>query len=416
MKVSPARIGIAFLLAVPVFAQLDANPPASEAVGINIHFTSPRPGELPLLADSGAHWVRVDFTWERMEKAPGEYDFGVYDRLMVMLEPFHIRVLAILDYSNPLYDEGLSPHTDKGREAFAKWAAATVNHFRGRGIVWEMYNEPNRAASWRPHPDVHDYILLAQTVGEAIQKSAPGEILAGPGVAEFDYEFLNACLDAGLLKYWSAVSIHPYRQLPPETVAEDYRQLRELIAANAPPGKQVPIISSEWGYSTIWKGVSEDTQAKLLPREWLINLANHVAVSIWYDWRDNQIDPKLAGAHFGVLALPYRYPQEPAYRQKPAFFAMRTFTALLDGFRFDRRLDVGDSSDYVLAFAKGPERRVVAWSTSPIAHRLAIPVSANRYQVFGNTGQKLEPLSAEAGLIELNLTDAPLYLIPAPSK
>lgn len=36
---------------------------------------------------------------------------------------------------------------------FAHWAAAAAQHFRGRGILWEMYNEPN-IRFWRPEPKV----------------------------------------------------------------------------------------------------------------------------------------------------------------------------------------------------------------------------------------------------------------------
>ena len=41
----------------------------------------------------------------------------------------------------------------------------------------------------------------------------------GPACSTMDFKFLEACFKGGLLDYWSAVTVHPYRQTAPETVA-----------------------------------------------------------------------------------------------------------------------------------------------------------------------------------------------------
>src|SRR5580704_11465637 len=112
-------------------------------LGVNIHFTTPLAGEMDMLAMAGFRWVRMDFDWASTEQQPGQYDFSAYDVLLANLEPHGIRALLILDYSNPLYDGGFSPYDDEGRTAFANWAAAAARHFSGRGVVWEIYNEPD---------------------------------------------------------------------------------------------------------------------------------------------------------------------------------------------------------------------------------------------------------------------------------
>ncbi|RLA92371.1 MAG: beta-1,4-xylanase, partial [Deltaproteobacteria bacterium] len=68
-----------------------------------------------------------------MERRCGEYDFSGYDMLLEALEARDIRPLFILDYGNPLYDDGLAPHTDRGRAAFAEFAYQAAACFRGRG-------------------------------------------------------------------------------------------------------------------------------------------------------------------------------------------------------------------------------------------------------------------------------------------
>src|SRR4051794_34020013 len=86
-------------------------PPAlrvPDGIGVNIHFTQAQPGEMEMLAAAGFRWVRMDFSWPAVEKKKGEYDFADYDHLLKSCDDHHLRVMAILDYANPLYDNDLS--------------------------------------------------------------------------------------------------------------------------------------------------------------------------------------------------------------------------------------------------------------------------------------------------------------------
>jgi hypothetical protein len=381
-------------------------------LGVNIHFTDPQPGELEMLARAGFRWVRMDFAWEGTEREKGKYDFRPYERLLAALEKHRLRAVLILDYSNPHYDRGLSPASEEGRQAMARWAAAAVRHFRGRGALWEMYNEPN-IFFWKPKPDVEAYSKLALAVGRAIRAAEPGEAYIGPATSEVDFRFLEACFKAGLLEYWSAVSVHPYRQKGPETAAADYARLRGLIAQYAPKGKQIPILSAEWGYSAAWKDFDETKQGKMLPRQWLVNLANDVPLSIWYDWHDDGTDPKEPEHHFGTVGHAYHTGREPVYDPKPAYRAAEALTTALGGFQFKRRLAIGGGEDYVLLFAKGEEVRLAAWtaSGSPRAVQVAAREGA-KFKVTGHTGQVRPPLVAGQTGLSISLTDAPLYLVP----
>ena len=293
-------------------------PTVPESLGVNIHFTNPRPGEMKMLTAGGFRWVRMDFSWSLIEKTKGEYDFTPYDQLLAALKTSGTCAIFILDYSNRFYDSGLSPHTDEGRQAFARWAAASARHYQGRGIYWEMYNEPNNTF-WRPKPNVDDYVKLALAVGRAIREAEPHEIYTGPAAYTIDFPFLEACFKAGLLEYWSAVSVHPYRHSGPEAAANEYRRLRSLIVQYAPRGKRVPIVSGEWGYSSAWKEFDELSQGKMLAREWLTNLSNDIPLSIWYDWNDDGIDPADPEQHFGTLANKYHEGRDSVYDAKPAY-------------------------------------------------------------------------------------------------
>ena len=386
-------------------------PAVPQGLGANIHFTGARPGEMEMLAGAGLTWVRMDLIWGATERVKGEYDFSGYDRLMAALEKHNIRALFILDYGNRFYDDGLAPHSDEGRKAMARWAATAVKRYQGRGVLWEMYNEPN-IRFWKPEPNVKDYCLLAIEVGKALREAAPNEMYIGPATSRIDMPFLESCFQAGLLDYWCAVSVHPYRQQPPETVAGEYAQLRALIDKYAPKGKHIPILSGEWGYSAAWRKFDEVKQGKYLPRQWLVNLANDVPVSIWYDWHDDGQKPEEPEHHFGMVKHEYLADRTPVYDPKPAYLAAQTLTRQLSGFRFEKRLPVGGPEDYVLVFSKGPSRRWVAWTAGDTGSTVAIPAEAGEYRITSHTGEVLPAVVAGSEGISLRLTDAPQYVVP----
>jgi hypothetical protein len=112
----------------------------AQRFGVNIHFTIPAAGEAQQLA-TGFRTARRDFTWDVVEKATGQYNFSRYDGLYASLSAAGVRSYWILDYGNPLYDGGDAPRTDAGRAAFAAFAVASMAHFAGRGIIWELWNE-----------------------------------------------------------------------------------------------------------------------------------------------------------------------------------------------------------------------------------------------------------------------------------
>jgi len=418
-----------------VLQSASATPVVPEGFGVNIDFTDPRPGEMKMISDGGFRWVRMDLKWDMTEKEVGRYDFAAYDRLMAALELHKLRALFILDYGNPLYDNGAPPRTEVSRQAFARWSVAAAKHFAGRDVIWEIYNEPNHSLFWPPQPKPQEYIALALAVGRAFREAVPEEKLIGPATSEVDFDFLESCFKAGLLEYWSAVSVHPYRRNDPETAAQDYCRLREMISTYAPRTVQspksnvqsrvgagsgagsdliggtkgIPIISSEWGYSAVWPGMTEEKQAQLLTRSWLTNLANNISVSIWYDWRDDGLDPREAEHHFGTVSNPYHEGREPVYDPKPAYRAAKTITSFFNGYRFEKRLDVGDAQDYILVFRRDGELRVAAWTTGS-SHNLMVPLNAGRYTSISHTGEVVGVIGSGQKGVNITLSTAPVYL------
>lgn len=392
-------------------------PTVEQTLGVNIHFTDAQPSEVKMIADAGFRWVRMDFKWEITEREHGRYDFSAYDRLLKSLDEFQIRALFILDYGNPLYTEGKAVRTPEARAAFARWAAAAAKHFAGRGVLWEVFNEPNTKIFWPPKPNANEYAALAQEVGRAFKAAAPNEKLIGPATSGIDSPFLDSCFKAGLLSYWSAVSVHPYRQTDPETAAAEYAKLREMISTSGfkafdSTRGEVPLISGEWGYSSAWRGVDEAKQAAMLARTMLTNVANKIQLSIWYDWRDDGTDEGEPEHHFGLVRHQYRAGRSGAYDPKPAYLAARTLSEQLKGYRFIERLACGSDDDYVLRFGNGSDQRMAAWTTSATPHRITIPDLSGNFRVVDLSGQTRKQQGADRGGFTTELSTSPIYIVP----
>jgi hypothetical protein len=342
--------------------------------GVNIHFTDPAPGELQRMKAAGFQYARMDFFWDATEKQIGKYDFSAYERLLKSLQSIGIRPLWILDYSNELYQKG-APTTPESRRAFSKWAAAAVTHFKGQEIVWEIWNEPNLDGFWPPRSSAEDYQRLVIEASKEIRGADPNCRLITGGLSGFDFKFFGKFLTTEILGLVDGVAVHPYRGSGPETVWNDYAKLRSMIKELAPPGrKDLPIINSEWGYSTFEGGISEGRQALYLGKSWLVSAACGVPISIFYDWKDDGPNPRENEHRFGTV----RQDLSP----KPSYYAAQSLLRIFDGCVRFRREDTIDPLKWLITGA-GKNKLVQAeWhqkSGEPIKFRtLSLSSKGNR--------------------------------------
>jgi hypothetical protein len=398
------------------------DPVIPQGVGVNIHFVTGHDKDLDLIAAAGFKFIRMDFSWQGTESEKGKYDWAGYDELTANLSKRGIRPIYILDYSNPLYESTVtnknpiggemhvttaSPQHPESIAAFASWAAAAAKHFHGLPIIWEIWNEPN-IFFWSPKPDVAQYTALALATCKAIREAEPEATIVGPASSEFPWEFLEHFLRSGILTNLDAVSVHPYRNYGrgPETAREDYERLRKLIEASAPDSKRgkIPILSGEWGYASHTKGVSLEKQASFAARQQLANLLHGIPLSIWYDWKNDGLDPAEGEHNFGTVS--------GDLKPKPAYNSIQTLTRELNGFRVTRRLEGTSEADYVL-LCTGPngKEKLAVWTTGEahsITFSVDVPGEAKLHAVASDA--QMVEAKLEGGKVTLNAASAPVYL------
>lgn len=370
--------------------------PIPQGVGVNIHFYQGGEKDWQMIEQAGIGIVRMDVSWAAVEKSRGEYNFRAIDQLIQNLDQRKIRLLFIINYGNPLYDDGRAPFSETDRRAYARFCSALSARYADKEIIWELWNEPNLEHFWTPRPNVEDYLTWCQTVTPVIRQHDRDACIVAPAVSGFDFAFLEACFAGGLLELVDGVSVHPYRnaRLGPESALPEYELLKTLIESYRPAGKQIPILSGEWGYSAV--ALSPLLQGNYLARQWLSNLAAGVPVSIWYDWHDDGQDPNETEHHFGTVTW--------EYAAKPAYTAMKTLTSQLSGWMPLGRIDVTNADDFVLLFTRQHEIKLAAWTIAD-PHPLDLGAEIQIRAAVDQDGA-VQDMSADS----LILTQRPLYL------
>jgi len=317
--------------------------------------------ELDLAAQLGYGYVRTEMVWPFVEQGEkGAYDFEAYDRLVEQIASRGMAPLFVLSFGNALYGEQFGARSAAAQAAYARFAAAAAARFphSATQVIWELGNEPNNKAFWQPEPRPAEYAALAVKAAKAIREADPGAVIIGPSTLLVDYRYLEECFKRGLLSYVDAVSVHPYRSDPPESVFADYRRLRELIGKYCPRGRKVEVVVSEWGYTAAGPG-GEKRQAEYLPRMFLGAAMEGIPLLVWYDFRNDGPDSSEVEQNFGIMTQ--------NFAPKPVFDAMREMMYTVGELRFERRFR-SDPRDYILLFSDpGQARRTVlaAWTVGP---------------------------------------------------
>ncbi|HLB73054.1 MAG TPA: hypothetical protein VJJ98_03465 [Sedimentisphaerales bacterium] len=108
--------------------------------GINTAFQPDAPNLEAILnkmKDAGIKWGRQDFTWRRIEKEKGKYQFADYDRLVELCRQYGLLLFGNLAYAPDFHD----PRTPEGVRAYCDFARATVRHpnqFCSQQLLWPI--------------------------------------------------------------------------------------------------------------------------------------------------------------------------------------------------------------------------------------------------------------------------------------
>ena len=313
--------------------------------------------------------------------------------------------------------------------------------------------EPN-GGTWLPHttPAGMQFAELVNVVGDAvIAAGLRDELLVGPATAGVDLPFIETLGKMGALQYLDGVSVHPYRNGGPESALGDWKQLDDLLNrySHNSSGKQAhrpSLISGEWGWPSCSNAsgaavpciggdgsrepIPEEVQAARLVRQRYVNDLAGVALSIWYDWVDDNTNRSLAESNYGTVHNS-QGSIGGAGVPKPAYRAALASTALLGNCSLVGRLETTVATSFALSYrCSDDELLVVAWdpaaelSTVPIKPTvLTLPASEigscfELLDMYGSSScpappycEPPPPRCARGRAVAVELTGQPQYLV-----
>ncbi|MEX2195686.1 MAG: hypothetical protein WD844_10415 [Thermoleophilaceae bacterium] len=421
------------------------------------------------LHDAGVRAIRLDINWHDVEP-PGpplrDFDFAERDREVAMIRDAGLHVIGLLAYGHPDYSAlgGLLARTPLGGGVppfavgaahlvppddprdFARYAAATAEHYGDEVIAWEVWNEQNEGwRFWAPHEDPLAYARLLCAAHDALKAADPDTpvVYGGvffPAVANLPGmsgpEFVRATYraDPRLGRCFDVLAYHPYPY--PFTSPEVDVPIRgsvlsaagEMRAALPPTDRHKPLWITEVGWPTHDRsyGVSETKQAQYVARMQAATFAQGLPVLTWYTYGGAE-DPTGANqeAWFGFF--------RPDGSPKPAVRALSTFTRVFEGAEFERdlsrelglprgRLLLGGRG-FALEYLGAGERIVALWLAGESAadgqgpfpqtdrtRALALPVDAPEVRVVSHLGDE-RSVAAQDGRVALTIGPGPLYVV-----
>jgi hypothetical protein len=226
-------------------------------------------------------------------------------------------------------------------EQFASAASDLAAQLRGKGVDYEMWNEPDDTTFWPNGPQPADYAALIRVGYPAIKGADPEATVLVGGLVGNDFEFVERLYDHGAKGFFDGVAVHTDTACLTTDPREFYREpsgrigrysftgYREVRQTMLDHGDDKPIWMSELGWPTLSTvcerggragtkvaGVSPEQQADFLTKAYGC-LANdlYVTQAAWFNLADIDTGSTNDALNLGLMT--------DAFVRKPAFAAFQ---------------------------------------------------------------------------------------------
>ncbi len=163
---------------------------------------------ISLMQKAGIGWVRMDFLWQDIEPAQGEFEFDKYDRIVSMLDAAGIKVLGIFNYTPEWASpDGQWNSPPRDNAEFAAYCAAVIGRYKGIVNHWEIWNEPDSATYWQPQDRLQSYCRLLKEVYVAAKRVNPECVILNGGLAR-GIGSVNYLYENGAKDYFDVLNVH----------------------------------------------------------------------------------------------------------------------------------------------------------------------------------------------------------------
>jgi hypothetical protein len=285
-----------------------------------------------LMEEAGIRWVRMDFIWQDIEPAEGEFHFGKYDTIVNIFAKHNIHLLGLLSYSTDWASlSGQWNSQPKDNALFVTYAARVVSRYKDKVRHWEIWNEPDSLTYWSQQDGLKSYCELLRDAYRELKRIDPGCNVLNGGFAN-SLVSVNKLYDNGAKDYFDILNIHIFESpLLPGTakrVAAYPKAIYKMMARNGDGNKKLwiteigcPGVKRGLKVKNWWQGINPDEgQQAVWVKEVYTELLKHEAVEkvFWAFFRDclkhwdNGVD------YFGLVN--WDFSKKPAFSAYKALF------------------------------------------------------------------------------------------------
>jgi polysaccharide biosynthesis protein PslG len=285
-----------------------------------------------------AQVVRTTLPWDRIEPTAGRFQWAVMDHAIARVVAAGMQPLLVLKGSPPWANRvpttinGHALYVPSRAQTYRSWLSSLIAfihvaavRYRGEVSKWEIWNEPNLIAFWRPAPSVERYAQLFTAAAKAINAVDATADVATGGVANLTrawgsgnitgITFLQELVSRGVRP--AVVAVHAYTTPPHDPTKNisnenNFSDIARVHSMLVRYGIHARLWVTEWGWSSQTVGVS--AQAKYVNRSLLILLHEpYVTVATYFidhdrpprfyqGLLDSSLSPKPAARRFAAIA------------------------------------------------------------------------------------------------------------------
>jgi GH35 family endo-1,4-beta-xylanase len=294
--------------------------------------TSNTEKEYSLVKELGARWVRVDFSWNKLEPQKGNWNFSKYDAFLNKANEEGIKVLAILNYDANWLHKGKDQSRRIDLEElphFLNYVEVVGKRYGTKVSAFEIWNEPNTKRFWTGS-NLGFFELSNQSLNK-LKEVAPntpvaiGSLFYHPILSAKSY--LKKMINNVDVNKASAISLHPY-SINISKLNKRITKAKELISSN---GHNIPIWITEIGFPTgglYPSKINLDEQANIVSKSLIYLTKAGSEIIYWYCLFDSnnkeKTDKKKSSEDFFGLAW-------PNYKLKPGATSFSTIAKELNG-------------------------------------------------------------------------------------
>ena len=362
----------------------------------------------------GVRWVRGEWAFGGLSrKGKGTWSYGSADAKVEKITS-HYPQLGLVN----MWMNGGRGHLLEGIDETAAIFGAASKHFGGRGLEYEVWNEPNHGGFWRLSPiDAEDFFPVQAAAFNAVRAGDPEAVVNSYSVSGIDHAFVRKGFAAGGWRYVDVLGYHPYGYptIPEQIIPKAAASMKSVVDAF---GGWVWHHITEQGYPTCSSsvGVDEFTQGDYHARvQLLMNAIDWGRGLHIYTLGDGgepgpNPDPE---ARFGIVRA--------NSTAKPAFMALATLSSQLANTLFVGQFDETgqlrpslavpkDEGAYIQVYRAldGSAAVLAVWAIKPMTVTVTEIEGEKCEAVSSYQSRQLLPI--ENKTLTLKLSPTPVYI------